>query len=281
MEKEGVLAVILEVVGSGVALALASLPLLGWRWRLDMRIVFSGSFVIGGTAGGIALLIDYLWVDLSIIFVLLTELCLIFILVFIFVAVRFYRDPERIPTETENVILSPADGKIIYVNEIEGGSSLTSTKGKRRFKLYEVMATEPPPNTAYLIGIDMNILNVHVNRSPMSGKIVLQKHIKGSFLSLRRPESETRNERVTTIVDNGQFRIVVIQIASRLVRRIVSYLKEGDMVAIGQRIGMIAFGSQVDVAIPQLDNLKITVKPGDQVRAGVSIVARHGLQECV
>jgi phosphatidylserine decarboxylase len=127
----------------------------------------------------------------------------------------------------------------------------------------------------------MNILNVHVNRSPIDGKIVLQKYIKGSFLSLRRPEAETCNERVTTIIDNGQFKIAMIQIASRLVRRIVSYLKEGDMVAIGQRIGMIAFGSQVDVAIPQLENLKITVKPGDRVRAGVSIVARHGLQECV
>ena len=277
MEKEGVLAVILEVVGSGVALALVSLPLLGWKWRLDMRMVFPGSFVIGAIAGGLALLIDYLWVDLGVILMLLTELCLIFILVSTFVAIRFYRDPERIPPETEKVILSPADGKVIYVNEIEPGSLLTSTKGKRRFKLHEVMGADTPPNAAYLIGIDMNILNVHVNRSPIGGRIVLQKHVRGDFLSLRRPESETRNERVTTIIDNGQFKIAVIQIASRLVRRIVSYLKEGDMVAIGQRIGMIAFGSQVDVAMPQLKNLKITVKPGDRVRAGVSILARHGL----
>jgi len=276
VEKEGVLVVILEVVGSGIALALVLLPPLGWKWRLDMRIVFFSSFVIGGIAGGLTLLIDHLFVDLGIIFVLLTELLLIFILVFICIAVRFYRDPERIPPETENVILSPADGKVIYVNEIERGSPLTSTKGKRRFKLYEMMATNPPPNAAYLIGIDMNILNVHVNRSPIGGKIVLQKYIKGNFLSLRRPEAETRNERVTTIIDNGQFKIAIIQIASRLVRRIVSYLKEGDTVVIGQRIGMIAFGSQVDVAIPQLDNLKITVKPGDHVRAGFSIVARHG-----
>lgn len=265
-----------EVMVLGIALALASLPLLGWKWRLDMRIVFSGSLVIGGIAGGLVLLIDYFLVDLSIIFVLLTELILIFILVSICIAVRFYRDPERIPTETENVILSPADGQVIYVSEIEPASSLTTTKGKRRFKLHEVMATDPPPNVAYLIGIDMNILNVHVNRSPIEGKIVLQKYIRGSFLSLRRPESETRNERVTTIVDNGQFKIAIIQIASRLVRRIVSYLKEGDTVVIGQRIGMIVFGSQVDVAIPQLENLKITVKAGDQVRAGVSILARHG-----
>jgi len=265
-----------EVVGSGVGLAIVSMSLLGWKWRLDMRIVFPGSLVIGGIAGGVALLIDYLGVDLSIIYVLLIELFVISILVFICVAARFYRDPERIPPETENVILSPADGKVIYVNEIEPSSALTSTKGKRRFKLHEVMATDPPPNVAYLIGIDMNVLNVHVNRSPIGGKIVMQKHIRGGFISLRRPEAETRNERVTTIIDNGQFKIAVIQIASRLVRRIVSYLKEGDMVTIGQRIGMIAFGSQVDVAVPQLDNLKITVKPGDQVRAGVSVLARHG-----
>ena len=84
------------------------------------------------------------------------------------------------------------------------------------------------------------------------------------------------NERVTTIIDSGTFKIAVVQIASRLVRRIASYLGEGDMVQIGQRIGMIRLGSQVDVAIPEIENLRINVKPGDEVRAGVSVIARYG-----
>ena len=84
------------------------------------------------------------------------------------------------------------------------------------------------------------------------------------------------NERVTTIIDSGTFKIAVVQIASRLVRRIASYLGEGDRVRIGQRIGVIRLGSQVDVAIPEIENLRINVKPGDEVRAGVSVIARYG-----
>jgi phosphatidylserine decarboxylase len=96
---------------------------------------------------------------------------------------------------------------------------------------------------------------------------------------LRRQESETLNERVTTIIGNGKFSVAIIQIASRLVRRIVSYIKEEDSLEIGQRIGAIVFGSQVDVAIPRLENLKIEVKTGDEVKAGISVIARYGLQK--
>jgi phosphatidylserine decarboxylase len=84
------------------------------------------------------------------------------------------------------------------------------------------------------------------------------------------------NERVTTVIDNSTFRVGVIQIASRLVRRIVSYIKEGDSLEIGQRIGVILFGSQVDLAIPELQNLRIEVRQGDEVTAGISVIARYG-----
>jgi phosphatidylserine decarboxylase len=142
--------------------------------------------------------------------------------------------------------------------------------------LEEITATKLLDNVAYFVGIDMNLLNVHVNRSPITGKAIFQKHIKGRFVSLRKEESEIVNERVSTVIDNGAFRVGVIQIASRLVRRIVPYIKEGDNVEIGQRLGIIVFGSQVDVAIPELENLKIEVKPGDETKAGVSIIARYG-----
>ena len=124
----------------------------------------------------------------------------------------------------------------------------------------------------------MNILNIHVNRTPIAGKTLLRKRIAGRFISLRRQESEILNERVTTVIGNGIFNVGVVQIASRLVRKIISYVKEGDELQIGQRIGAIVFGSQVDVVIPELENLRIEVKPGDEVKAGVSVVARYGNQ---
>ena len=95
-------------------------------------------------------------------------------------------------------------------------------------------------------------------------------------MSLRKPESEIVNERVTTIIGNGKFSIGVVQIASRLVRRIVSYIGEGDRLDIGQRLGAIVFGSQVDVVIPELEKLRIEVKPGEEVKAGVTVIARYG-----
>lgn len=266
----------LEVLVSSLGLALLSLPLLGWKWRLKMNTVIPGALVLGGLTGVIVSLLDSMLADLGIIAMVFIELFLIFLMLFVAIVFRFYRDPERVPPKTENVILSPADGEVIYVKEVGKGSSLVSTKGEKQFELSEIMAIDSLANFAYLVGIDMNILNVHVNRAPVGGKIIFQKRINGKFLSLRRPESEILNERVTTIIDGGAFRIGVVQIASRLVRRIVPYLKEGDRVAIGQRIGMIRFGSQVDVAIPGLEKLEIGVKTGDQVTAGVSVIARYG-----
>ena len=96
-------------------------------------------------------------------------------------------------------------------------------------------------------------------------------------MSLRKQESEIVNERVTTIIANGKLKIGVIQIASRLVRRINSFIRVGDSLDIGQRLGAIVFGSQVDVVIPELKNLRIEVEPGDELKAGVFIVARYSL----
>jgi len=121
----------------------------------------------------------------------------------------------------------------------------------------------------------MNILNVHVNRAPIGGRVVFQKHTKGKFISLRRQEAAILNERVTTIIHSGTFKIGLIQIASRLVRRIVSYVKEGDTLQIGQRIGIIKFGSQVDLIIPKIENLEIKVKQGNEMLAGVSLIAEY------
>jgi len=261
---------------SSLALAFIILPLLSWKWHIKMKIAIAVAIVIGGLTG---LIVNAIYSQIAVagwVMVLFIEFCLILLMLFIGILIKFYRDPERHPLETEQVILSPADGKVVYVSQVEKGSSLVSTKGKQKFKLDEIAATDLLNNVAYLVGIDMNLLNVHVNRSPIGGKIVLQKRIHGKFQSLGKPESETLNERVTTIIDNDTFRVGVVQIASRLVRSIVCYVKQSDEVAIGQRIGMIRFGSQVDLVVPQLRNLEIKVRPGDEVEAGVSVIASYG-----
>jgi phosphatidylserine decarboxylase len=191
----------------------------------------------------------------------------------------FFRDPERIPPETEGVILSPADGKVIYVKEVEEETNFVSIKAGTRYSLEELLATQWPYQGGHLIGIEMNVLDVHVNRAPIGGRVVLRKTIKGDFPGLGKPNAQIRSQRGATIIDNGNVLVGVVQIASRFVRGIVSYVKEGQEVEIGQRIGMIRFGSQVDLAIPDLVGCEIPVKPGQVVRAGYTVIARYGHQD--
>ena len=147
------------------------------------------------------------------------------------------------------------------------------------FPLMEMTKTDMLKNGSYLIGIEMSVLDVHVNRAPVDGKIVYQKMIEGNFLSLREMAALMDNERVTTVIDNAHFKVGVIQIASRLVRRIVSYLTEGDTVQRGQRIGMIKFGSQVDVVIPKLNIVKLCIQSGDRVKAGSTILCTYEIKK--
>ena len=266
----------LTIYISSIVMAIIFLPLLAWKWRVDINIALISGIIIGGLTGLIVSLINTTWPGIHTVILVIIEFAVIIAISGLSIITRFYRDPERYPEETEGVILSPADGKVIYVNNIEKGSSLVCTKGKKKYELSEIASTDFLADTTCLLGIDMNILNVHVNRAPIGGEIVLQKRTKGRFISLRKQESEIVNERVTTVIGNGTFKVGVIQISSRLVRKIISYLKEGENLSIGQRIGAIVFGSQVDVAIPDLKNLKIMVKPGDEVKAGFSIIARYG-----
>ncbi|MBN1294592.1 MAG: phosphatidylserine decarboxylase family protein [Candidatus Latescibacteria bacterium] len=185
----------------------------------------------------------------------------------------FYRDPERSTAKDRNVIISPADGKVIYVKRVESGRIPLSVKGNDRISLEELSGTPLLSQGNHVIGICMNYLDVHVNRSPVNGIIRKLVHIQGTFLSLRHPESVVKNERQTILIEGDKIQIGVVQIASRLVRRIISYVNEGDTVISGQRIGAIRFGSQVDVIIPSTPSCNIKVKVDDVVRAGITILA--------
>lgn len=189
----------------------------------------------------------------------------------------FYRDPERFPPKKDNVIVAPADGKIVYVRKIEGGHFLWSSKGRRTVPLREIVWMEDvKTSSGYILGIFMSRFDVHVNRAPISGKVIKTIHTKGKFVPMYKKEWELENERNVVIIEHPSgFRVIVVQIASFTVRRIDCYVKEGDFVEIGDRIGMVKLGSQVDLIIPSQSGLKILKQLGDKVRAGETIIAEY------
>jgi phosphatidylserine decarboxylase len=264
-----------EIFISSLLIGLVILPSLAWKWNIKIMTAIFGAIIFGALSGLITYWIATSVVDLHIALLILIEFCLILTFTAIIILLRFYRDPEREPPEMENVILSPADGKVVYISKVEKGSSLVVTKRKQKFELNEITSTDLLTDITYLVGIDMTILNVHVNRAPVGGNVLLCHRTKGKFISLRRPESDVMNERVTTVIDNEQFRLGIIQISSRLVRKIIMRIKEDEVLTIGQRIGSSVFGSQVNVAIPELENIKIEVKVNDEVKAGITVIARY------
>lgn len=262
-----------EYLVSGIALSSIVLVPLCIKWEIPRRIGVPSSLFIGLVTGLIASGVVGIF-PMKSYQILVLELFLIIGISASLLFWRFFRDPERIAPEDENTILSPADGKVIYVKKIEKGAIPYSEKNGKKFSLSDFTQFEAIPSEGYLIGISMNFLNVHVNRAPIAGKVFVIRRIKGGFISLRKKEAVIRNERALTVIDNGYLKAGVVQIASRLVRKIVLYTGEGHEIERGQRIGMIRFGSQVDLILPSSPALHIEVEPEDNVRAGVSIVAR-------
>jgi len=189
--------------------------------------------------------------------------------------VCLWRDPERIPIEKDEVVLSPADGEVLHIRTVDEGSMPLVTKGGRDYLLRELMGTSLSASAAQVIGVEMNFLNVHVNRCPVAGQVKLLRRIEGKFLSLRQDKAPFVNERLTTIIENSSLTVAVVQVASRLVRCIQSYLSMGETVCVGQRLGIIRFGSLVVVVLPRREDVRVEVKPGDRVTAGISVLARY------
>jgi phosphatidylserine decarboxylase len=185
----------------------------------------------------------------------------------------FFRDPERQPPGREDVIVSPADGRVVYVRPVHRGQLPVATKKGREYVLDELTGTTLSDRGAVAIGISMNLTDVHVNRAPIPGRVQRIAHVNGTFGSLRNPEMLLSNERATTVIDGGDLQIALVQIASRLVRRIVSFVSEGSALQMGQRIGAIRFGSQVDLLVPAGSDIALAVQVGDRVIAGRTIVA--------
>lgn len=173
------------------------------------------------------------------------------LLVWTIFVIAFFRDPERLIPFDKNAIVSPADGKVIVVEKVFDD----------RFLKTEVIK----------ISIFMNVFNVHVNRNPVSGKIAGVFYNPGKFISANLDKASLENEQNAVVVEteDGK-RVVYVQIAGLIARRIVSNLKEGDISERGKRFGMIRFGSRLDVYLPI--EYKVNVQVGDKVRAGSSIL---------
>ncbi|MDZ4789508.1 MAG: phosphatidylserine decarboxylase family protein [Blastochloris sp.] len=178
-------------------------------------------------------------------------LALIPILLFIYV-LYFFRDPERIISSDPQDIVSPADGKIIAVDEIVE-DYFTKQKMKR-------------------VAVFLSVFDVHVNRSPVEGKVLKSHHHAGEFLDARNPEIDVKNEAQNWLIETSHGMVVVRQIAGLIARRIVAWSQEGDVLTKGHRFGMIRFGSRTDVFLP-LD-CEIHVQVGQRVEGGSTVIAQ-------
>lgn len=187
---------------------------------------------------------------------------------------RFYRDPERVPPSEPGVLVSPADGKVIYVRKLPPGQILQSEKKGSRLLLDELSQSKLNQQELWQIGISMVFTDVHVNRSPITGSVMLVKHRPGKFYSLRREDALNANERQTLLIEKDDFQIAIVQIASRLVRRIEAYVREGEQLEIGQRIGIIKFGSQVDLFVPVAGLNSLCVSQDQVLVAGETVIGR-------
>jgi phosphatidylserine decarboxylase len=163
----------------------------------------------------------------------------------------FFRDPERVGERGSSLVVSPADGKLIMITEIEEPSFLQAR--------------------AVRLSIFMNVFDVHVNRYPVEGVIKYIHYNKGKFFNAATEKSSLENEQMSVGIDTGRYRVLVRQIAGLIARRIVTYSKVGEPVRQGDRMGIIRFGSRVDVFLPTGSNVR--AKLGAITTAGVSVLA--------
>lgn len=258
------------LVGLLVALAIA-LPL-AWKWQLGVRRTGVAVTIVGIVA---ALCVAALTavVDLSGVARAVVACAFTLGASFGLLAWRFYRDPERESPARDDIVVSPADGEVIYVRSSRDGMLPVATKHGRDYELIELTKTPLRESEAIVVGIAMSFLDVHINRAPIAGDVKLRRHFPGRFGSLGRPGMVFENERATTVIERPDLEVAVVQIASRLVRQIAGFVKVGESVKLGQRIGVIRLGSQVDVVLPARAEVQISVRPGDRVTAGESVLA--------
>ena len=170
----------------------------------------------------------------------------LFFILALFIAF-FFRNPSRPIPEGENLVVSPADGKVVKIAQSENGEQCVS--------------------------IFMNIFDVHVNRSPISGELKQLRHKRGRYKAAFDEEASRVNEQNIITVDSPEIQVTFKQIAGWIARRVVCWKQLGDRLERGELVGLIRFGSRVDVVLPEKVN--ISVRVGDRVRGGSSIIGDY------
>ena len=173
---------------------------------------------------------------------------LLFFLIALFMAF-FFRDPKRVPPSDPDVVVSPADGRITRIES-------------------PAVAGAAPT----LISIFLSPFDVHINRSPIPGKIVDVVYSPGKFLMATKEEASLVNEQNALTIQGEKITVVCKQIAGILARRVICWKHKGDQLRLGERFGMIKFSSRTDVLLPA--NVKVTVSEGDRVRGGITVIGR-------
>jgi phosphatidylserine decarboxylase len=198
---------------------------------------------VGGFALA-SLILFWLWAPLGWLATLLTLWC-----------AYFFRDPRRVTPVREGIVVAPADGRVSQAGNAVPPKELD-------------LGAQPLPH----IAIFMSVFDCHINRSPIAGRVERIVYRAGKFLSADLDKASEDNERNALVIASGAgARIAVVQIAGLVARRIVSFTREGDMVAAGQRIGMIRFGSRVDVYLPE--GARLLVAAGQIAIAGETVLA--------
>ena len=165
--------------------------------------------------------------------------------------IYFFRDPERTGQRGEQYVVSPADGKVVQITEVDEPAFV---RGR-----------------ALRISIFMNVFNVHVNRYPVSGKVAYVHYNAGKFLNAASDKASLENEQMSVGLESAHGRVLVRQIAGLIARRIVNYAAVGDQAEQGARMGIIRFGSRVDVFVPPSSRVRVRV--GDFPIAGVTVLS--------
>ncbi|MBK8611338.1 MAG: phosphatidylserine decarboxylase family protein [Chitinophagaceae bacterium] len=165
--------------------------------------------------------------------------------------ISFFRIPNRLLTIKDGAVVAPADGKVVVIEET---TDLEYFNDKR-----------------LQVSIFMSPANVHVNRNPIDGEVVYNQYHKGKYLVAWHPKSSTENERHSVVIQNGDTRILVKQIAGALAKRIINYLQVGQKVKQTEEMGFIKFGSRVDMLLPV--GTKVHVELNQAVQGGVTIIA--------
>ncbi|MBN2455937.1 MAG: phosphatidylserine decarboxylase family protein [Sedimentisphaerales bacterium] len=192
---------------------------------------------------------------LSLLAVLFIETVIALILIS---AILFFRDPERIVPVEANLLLAPADGKIIDIETIQESSFINGR--------------------AIRIGIFMSIFDVHINRSPCNANIHRITYVKGKHKNAANPDSgrvNESNELAMVRTDSPGDKLIVRQISGAIARRIVCEAKKGQTLTSGQKFGMVKFGSRAELYVPVSDKSQCLVKVGDKVKAGVTALVKY------